>query len=283
MKEEEDPRTKELLKELQSPLETPLGEQIKARPQRRQRRKTIKIDTDTNNNNNTTESSSLSPLFNSSPTLSQSELVEDDSSKGQLSMDENGQVRYLGKSSGFYLLQNSRTYQNGAFHLSGYCNTSKGNNNNVKHTTTTTKYTNVAVNPLELPPKDLSEHLVLLYLTHFYPVLPMFYKKRLVCSLSPLEPISPLLLNAIYAIASRVSPDERVRSDPNSPDTAGDIFFERAKCLLDDYYDTPRISTVQALLLMASHQMGAMKAARAWLYSGMVNSYKQIIFIYIAY
>ncbi|KAG2232882.1 hypothetical protein INT48_004895 [Thamnidium elegans] len=284
VKEEEDPRTKELLNELQSPLETPLGEQIKVRPQRRQRRRPIPIDITP-----TATESSLSPTLFNSPTLSQSELPEQqdnnsnnnidlNDSKGQLSMDENGQVRYLGKSSGFYLLQNSRTYQNGAFHFSGYCHKSSKKDQPIENsymTTTTvtnnstTKQKHANVDSLELPPKDLSDHLVVLYLTHFYPVLPMFYKRRLVCSHSPLEPISPLLLNAIYAIASRVTPDERVRSDPTSPDTAGDIFFERAKCLLDDYYDTPRISTVQALLLMASHQMGAMKAARAWLYSGM--------------
>ncbi|CEJ04059.1 hypothetical protein RMCBS344292_18029 [Rhizopus microsporus] len=174
-------------------------------------------------------------------------------------MDETGQVRYLGKSSGFYLLSNSRTYQNGAFHFSGY-------QHKVTKESAKKKY---PVDPFELPPQDLSEHLIQLYFLHFYPVLPMFYKKRLTCPSCPSEPLSPLLLNAIYAVASRISPDVRVRSDLASPDTAGDIFFERARCLLDDYYDRPKISTVQALLLLASHQMGAMKPARAWLYSGM--------------
>ncbi|KAL7328127.1 hypothetical protein PS15p_206447 [Mucor circinelloides] len=270
--EQDDPRTLELIRELQSPLETPGGEKIKGRPQRRQRRNKR----NTVSSNDTTMASPLSPLFDS-PTLTHSELPDEQTtssstaigspandSTGQLSMDENGGVRYLGKSSGFYLLSNSRTYQNGAFHFSGYAHQYKVDQ---LQPSRKRRYSNV--DPFELPPKDLSEHLIALYFTHFYPVLPMFYKRRLVCSASPLEPVSPLLLNAIYAIASRVTPDERVRSDPNSPDTAGDIFYERAKCLLDDYYDTPKISTVQALLLMASHQQGAMKSARAWLYSGM--------------
>lgn len=294
VKEEKDPRTQELLKELRSPLETPLGEQIKGRPQRRQRKRNNTQLESTISGESPNVDSPLSPLFDS-PTLSHSELptlndppvsssttdtsISDlNDSKGLLSMDEHGQTRYLGKSSGFYLLQNSRTYQNGAFHFAGYCHelSSKANKKGQEGNSSATevfipgpKKKNVNVDPLELPEKELSEHLIVLYFTHFYPVLPLFYKKRLVGRLTPHEPISPLLLNAIYAIASRVTPDERVRSDPNSPDTAGDIFFERAKCLLDDYYDTPRISTVQALLLMASHQMGAMKAARAWLYSGM--------------
>jgi hypothetical protein len=114
-----------------------------------------------------------------------------------------------------------------------------------------------------------------LYFNHFYPFLPLFYKRQLFSLVDhpnqPLQPISPLLLNAIYAVASRISPDVRVRADPASPDTAGDVYFERAERLLDESYDLPSISTVQALLLLASHQHGRMKSARAWLYSGMVR------------
>ncbi|KAI8888614.1 hypothetical protein K501DRAFT_18319 [Backusella circina FSU 941] len=167
-------------------------------------------------------------------------------------MDENGQVRYLGKSSGYYLLQNSKTYQNGAFHFGTYGNKPK-------------KRKPSRVDPFELPPKDLSEHLIILYFTHFYPFLPLFFKRQLYS----IDPIAPLLLNAIYAIASRISPDPRVRSDPASASTAGDVFFDRAERLLDESYDQPSISTVQALLLLSIHQHGAMKSARAWLYSGM--------------
>ncbi|KAI8890052.1 hypothetical protein K501DRAFT_169852 [Backusella circina FSU 941] len=173
-------------------------------------------------------------------------------------MDETGHLRYLGRSSGFYYLQNSRTYQNGIFHFSGY-----------KHKIASRMKSKDMTDLFALPPKDLSDHLLKIYFTHFYPFLPLFYKRHLVLSFTPFESVSPLLLNAIYALASRISPDIRVRSDPASPDTAGDVFFERAKRLLDGYYDTPKISTVQALLLMSSHQMGVMKAARAWLYSGM--------------
>ncbi|KAI9363282.1 fungal-specific transcription factor domain-containing protein [Pilaira anomala] len=174
-------------------------------------------------------------------------------------MDENGQVRYLGKSSGYYLLQNSRTYQNGAFHFANYGNRPRYEKRLNKS------------DPTQLPPKDLSQHLVGLYFDHFYPFLPLFYKRDLTASTTNTEnkTISPLLLNSIYAVASRISPDIRVRSDPASPDTAGDVYFERAEKLLDESYDLPSISTVQALLLLASHQHGRMKSARAWLYSGM--------------
>lgn len=186
-------------------------------------------------------------------------------STGQLSMDETGQVRYLGKSSGYYLLQNSRTYQNGAFHFSGY-----GHKHMIRPDPR--RKAVPPIDPHELPPKDLSESLLKLYFTHFYPFLPLFYKRRLASTLtSPLEPVSPLLLNAVYAVASRISDDPRVRADPQVSDTAGEIFFERAKYLLEDNYDVPRISTVQALLLLSTYQHGTMKYVRAWLYSGMVS------------
>ncbi|ORZ15693.1 fungal-specific transcription factor domain-domain-containing protein, partial [Absidia repens] len=190
-------------------------------------------------------------------------------------MDANGQYRYLGKSSGFYLLQKSRTYHHGAFHLSGNQQhppmiRGRSPSASLSYFSSTPSIRSANIDPYELPSPQLSTKLVRLYLEHFYPVLPMFYKRQLSSSLDdPAEPISPLLLNAIYAVASRICDDVETRSDPASQETSGEIFFERAKCLLDSHYDIPRISTVQALLLLSIHQQGTMKSARAWLYSGM--------------
>ncbi|KAL9548642.1 hypothetical protein MBANPS3_005597 [Mucor bainieri] len=293
-----DVQSKQLLSELNSPLETPSGEQIRARPVRRAprsernkvffwqqdkagKRKRDSLvehqlgeqhhtiddhDNDDDDNDNDDEDGSMDthPPHQQQQQQQQNQHKREESvdeGLGQLAMDENGQVRYLGKSSGYYLLQNSRTYQNGAFHFANYGNRPRNRKRNRSDN----------VDPLELPPKDLSEHLIRLYFKHFYPFLPLFYKRQLFSTIDhpAMEPVAPLLLNAIYAVASRISPDVRVRSDPASPDTAGDVFFERAEKLLDESYDTPSISTVQALVLLASHQHGAMKSARAWLYSGM--------------
>ncbi|CDS06862.1 hypothetical protein LRAMOSA09387 [Lichtheimia ramosa] len=267
-------KCKEILNELNSPLETASGQIINNRPVRRAK------DSEPGNSSKQQQqqqqlssiSPKESPMSLSQICFSESTMASNssnssapgspgDSSTGQLTMEENGQVRYLGKSSGYYLVQKSRAYQNGAFHFSGWGH---------KFSTCERPPVRKSLDPYELPPKDLSRHLLNQYFEYFYPSLPLFYKKRLTSSLnSPLEPISPLLLNAIYAVASRISPDVRTRSDPDAPDTAGEIFFERARSLLDDYYDVPRISTVQALLLLAIHQHGTMKYARGWLYSGM--------------
>lgn len=249
-----DAQSKHLLSELNSPLETPTGEQIRVRPVRR-----------------TTRAEKNKVFFwqqDKDGKRKRDALSNDDSSVdegvGQLAMDENGQVRYLGKSSGYYLLQNSRTYQNGAFHFATYGNRPPRQ----------PKRSKTICNPQELPPQDLSDHLITLYFNHFYPFLPLFYKREL-CT----KQISPLLLNSIYAIASRISPDIRVRSNSASSDTAGDVYYERAEKLLDESYDVPSISTVQALLLLASHQHGRMKSAKAWLYSGMVRIKSMITYI----
>ncbi|KAI8342082.1 fungal-specific transcription factor domain-containing protein [Chlamydoabsidia padenii] len=181
---------------------------------------------------------------------------------GNLSVDESGQLRYYGKSSGFYMLRNSQNFRNGAFRFNskGYRGDSDRSNS----------LEQLIIDPFELPPRDLSEKLLDLYFTHFYTLLPIIHKDSFWESYhSTNNPPSRLLLNAIYAVASRICSDERVRTSPDQPTTAGDVFFERARILLDFEYDDFKVSTVQSLLLMSSHQNGALKSIRGWIYSGM--------------
>ncbi|ORE15812.1 hypothetical protein BCV71DRAFT_244973 [Rhizopus microsporus] len=158
------------------------------------------------------------------------------------------------------MLRGSKNFQNGAFHFNsrGY------RSGETKHP--------LVVDPYELPPPDLSKHLLDLYFTHFYPLLPLLHKDTFLAALESEDNDKRpphLLLNAIYAVASRISPDVRVRSDPDQRDTAGDIFLERARILLDHEWDDYKVSTVQSLLLLSSHQNGALKNIRGWLYSGL--------------
>lgn len=209
-------------------------------------------------------------IIHDAPTIDLSAARNDDATEnpndnlGNLSIDESGQLRYYGKSSGFYMLRSSKNFQNGAFHFNsrGYHRTKKLDGQNVLPNP-------LAVDPYELPPPDLAKNLMDLYFTHFYPFLPLLHKKSFLASLDTDHQPPPLLLNAIYAVASRISPDVRVRSDPSLRDTAGDIFFERARVLLDFEWDDFRVSTVQSLLLLSSHQNGALKNIRGWLYSGL--------------
>jgi hypothetical protein len=254
----DDPRSQALIAELNAPLETIHGELIRTRPMRRQ------FNEDDPDSSPDTPSISYTDLPHSIEDMESSSLTVDqvNDSLGNLTIDDGGQMRYLGKSSGFYMLQNSRLFHHGAFHFGARL---------VKGHQAKNGSPLEILNPLDMPPPDLAQHLIDLYFKHFYPTLPILYKKSFMAKLkSEDDNPSPLLLNAIFAIASRISPDERVREDPTLPDTAGEIFYERAKFLLDQECDTVSTSTIQALLLLSSHQHGAMKSSRAWLYNGMV-------------
>ncbi|KAI7869877.1 fungal-specific transcription factor domain-containing protein [Spinellus fusiger] len=270
--QKDDPRAKTLLDELSSPLETATGEQIRTRPVRRKRQNKRTSHNKTERENEASEppthhqSTQRTPLhstsFNhvSSPTgfqeSSNSQASVQDSS-GLLTIDANGRVRYLGNSSGYYIVQESRTCQNTLPKdlVEKLVSTNK--------TQPTTDF-----DPFEMPPKDLSDHLIETYFQYCYPCLPIFNRKVLVSPADSLEPVSPLLLNAIYAVASCMSQDKRVRTYTALSETAGDVFIKRAIYMVDRSYDLPKISTVQAMLLLSVYQQGKAKAPRAWMYSG---------------
>ena len=62
---------------------------------------------------------------------------------------------------------------------------------------------------------------------------------------------SPLLLNCIFALGSRYSDRTEVRSSPDDPNTAGQIFLETAEVLLQFDLKSPSITTIQSLGMMA--------------------------------
>lgn len=257
-----DSTVKEILERLQAPLETPEGNITELPPPKKKQRQ-CSVGSSEASEDSTPSSPRIDPKAHfSSPDA----IKKINDADGALTVDDHGQVRYLGNSSGFYLLAGSRTYKNGLFHANGLYRRLNKDHQQESKNYTTKKY---KVDPFELPDKEIASELFNIYFEYFYPVLPLFFKKNIICLSQTEEPVSLLLLNAIYAIASRMSSNIHVRSDPSSPYTAGDVFFERATCLLEDVYDTPKISTIQALLLLTSHQMGCMKPAKAWIYGGM--------------
>ncbi|KAI8094758.1 fungal-specific transcription factor domain-containing protein [Thamnidium elegans] len=79
--------------------------------------------------------------------------------------------------------------------------------------------------------------------------------------------ITPLLLNVIYAHASRFV------NIPGCPKT--EVFYHRARRLVDDFMDVPRVSTVIALYLLSLYEPNpaiyrpGSYHCRQWQYSGM--------------
>jgi hypothetical protein len=81
---------------------------------------------------------------------------------------------------------------------------------------------------------------------------------------------SKLLLNAIMFAASKFSPRVDIRKDANTPSTAGWQFRQRFKDLLGEAMDESSITTIQALITVASSLFAVESGAKstAWLYSG---------------
>ncbi|KAK3820908.1 fungal-specific transcription factor domain-containing protein, partial [Linnemannia elongata] len=104
----------------------------------------------------------------------------------------------------------------------------------------------------DLPSIEIRDHLVDTYFTYRYPIWPIVHKGIFLKQLhDPNSTPSLLLLNALFAYASRYSAWLVLRSDPEKPETAGQLFLERAQAMLPAFLMAPRLSTVQALLFLA--------------------------------
>lgn len=131
--------------------------------------------------------------------------------------------------------------------------------------------------PIDMPSRPTQEHLIGVFFDECHHILPTLSKSMFYEQLKVKGPlVTPLLLNSIYAHASKRINNPSFRSDPTNPATQGDLFYSRARRLLDDFMDVPRISTVISLLYMAIYECDItpqhgkrVRSSRAWMYSGM--------------
>lgn len=87
---------------------------------------------------------------------------------------------------------------------------------------------------------------------------------------------SKLLLNALFYSASRHSPRPEARQDPSDVNTAGWTYRNRFKTLLSSTFDESRITTIQALLIMANCLFSRCdERSLSWLYAG--NAFNMLI------
>ena len=92
--------------------------------------------------------------------------------------------------------------------------------------------------------------LVELYFDSIHPLVPMIHRATFQLQLQHGE-VSMLLLNAIYAITCLCYPAANHHQQHVS---LGLSYYESAFTLLDEALDIPRLSTIQALLLMVKFQ-----------------------------
>lgn len=79
---------------------------------------------------------------------------------------------------------------------------------------------------------------------------------------------SPLLVNAILAVASHYSERFEARSNPSDPSTLGDHFFAEARRLLLAEEGHSSLTGAQALALMALREAGCGRDSTSWMYCG---------------
>ncbi|KYK57604.1 putative Cutinase transcription factor 1 alpha [Drechmeria coniospora] len=114
--------------------------------------------------------------------------------------------------------------------------------------------------PLELMPDDASAlHYFDLYFVHVHPYVPVLDKAQFYRQWSTArETISPLILEALFAIGSRLADDP----------TQGQQWLALASRHADAFMDVPRLSTLQALLMILKAREAAPKRGyyyRSWM------------------
>ncbi|RKP27259.1 transcription factor domain-containing protein, partial [Syncephalis pseudoplumigaleata] len=111
--------------------------------------------------------------------------------------------------------------------------------------------------------------LISIYFARLHPFHPFVHKAAFLRCLHDRRRPPLLLLNAIYAMAARWANDPSLYAEPGKPLTAGQVFFDRARILLDDEYDRSELTTVQALIIMSFYQHGCSQSMSSWLLAGM--------------
>ncbi|KAE8148753.1 fungal-specific transcription factor domain-containing protein [Aspergillus avenaceus] len=120
--------------------------------------------------------------------------------------------------------------------------------------------------------EDLESHLLELYFTWEQPWFPVVDEALFRSSkIANGRYFSPLLLNCIFAVASRYSDRLEVRSDPNDSNTAGMMFLETAEALLSVDLKHPTITTLQSVAILGTVYVARGCDAAGWLHQGMAS------------
>ncbi|ORX99110.1 hypothetical protein K493DRAFT_313350 [Basidiobolus meristosporus CBS 931.73] len=166
----------------------------------------------------------------------------------QLTLEDQGRVRYMGFSSGFYLLQNSAKYQDGLFRMKPLTQSPPDSKD-------------TELNPFVLA-------IVLeIYFRHINPIIPLLHKEEFAAKLrNDAQELPLLLLNAMFALAANLSSEARWLEKENA---RSEIFYKRAKRLLDQSYDVTSLQNVQALVLLSHYFHITHGSMKSWVYSGM--------------
>ena len=125
------------------------------------------------------------------------------------------------------------------------------------------------------PIKETRDELIRIFLDYSYPACPIFIISDLM-ALYETERLSPLILNAIFLMATFHCPDLCIRSMGfASRYLASLTFYRRAKALFDAGYEVDGISTIQAAILMSHWIDGPMEQKDVWHWLGIASGLAQ--------
>ncbi|KAG2231954.1 hypothetical protein INT48_005669 [Thamnidium elegans] len=117
----------------------------------------------------------------------------------------------------------------------------------------------LAGSDISTSPEPIRENLIHIYFQFVDPVIPILHKSSFFHQLRNGQPISKLLLNAIYCVSSRWD----VSFPTISEEPRGWAFYQNAVSLLDQQKDV-KLSTVQALFLLLKYNEHVRRPGFIW-------------------
>ncbi|KAF9320911.1 hypothetical protein BG006_002707, partial [Podila minutissima] len=118
--------------------------------------------------------------------------------------------------------------------------------------------------------KSVIQYLVRVYFECFHGHWMIVDKDKFLAQLKdPSTPPDPLLLVAICAAGAKYSDHEGLCAEPGNLSTIGEQFLTHARILLQDRFDVPSTSTLQALLILYWCQVQTGRASLRFMYVGM--------------
>ncbi|KAK9704136.1 hypothetical protein K7432_010354 [Basidiobolus ranarum] len=170
-------------------------------------------------------------------------------SLSNLKLNRKQYFRYLGSSSGLYVLEGGKYNQDGLCQDLRYRSHDNGGI--------------PLVLSRDLPLPELRTRLLSIYFDRFHRYIPIFNKIDFQDRIDSGQEVSLTLLNAIYALVCLHVHMDDLFDNIETHVSVTNYFFTQAKAYLDREYLTPTVQTVQALILMA------FQPEVGWIYSGM--------------
>ncbi|GAA5916517.1 uncharacterized protein JCM6883_005446 [Sporobolomyces salmoneus] len=203
---------------------------------------------------------------------------------GQLSLNENEEVRYHGRSSGLYLISKSQRFRDffWQFPSAGVWPKSDG-----RVAKTEREILGLAEGEDPLPDLEQQHHLLTAYWTHVHPHFPILYKvsfmrqyRHSLAHSNPSNAPSPsnsfghgpfpiVLLLSMFALSARYCDLYPASGSDGKFWDAGQEFIDKARKILNHEYGSSKLVMVQTLLLIAYREIGVGAMSSSWMAGGM--------------